>query len=71
MCRAASQVTSGLLEENEEDDNEEFNEAIIKQCEMPMPNDYFCTDDFLEVFENQCNQVSCLVPFLFTARAHL
>ncbi|KAM7457722.1 hypothetical protein BLSTO_01509 [Blastocystis sp. subtype 1] len=57
ISRAASQVTSGLLEENEEDDNEEFNEAIIKQCEMPMPNDYFCTDDFLEVFENQCNQV--------------
>lgn len=64
-------MTSGLLEENEEDDDEEFNEMIIKQCGMPMPNEYFCSDDFLDVFENQCNQVSRHMFYFFTVRAHL
>lgn len=57
-CRAASQVTSGLLDVEEEDDKGEYNEEIIYQCTKPMPNPYFGTDSFLEAFENQCNQVS-------------
>lgn len=56
--RAASQVTSGLLDAEEEDDKGEYNEEIIYQCTKPMPNQYFGTDSFLEAFENQCNQVS-------------
>ena len=57
-CRAASQVTSGLLDVEEEEDKGEYNEEIIYQCTKPMPNQYFGTDSFLEAFENQCNQVS-------------
>ena len=35
-----------------------YNEEIIAQCAQPMPNPYFVSDDFLDAFENQCNQVS-------------
>ena len=56
--RAASQVTRGLLDVEEEEDKGEYNEEIILQCAKPMPNPYFHSDEFLEAFENQCNQVS-------------
>ena len=56
--RAASQVTRGLLDVEEEEDKGEYNEEIIRQCAQPMPNPYFHSDEFLEAFENQCNQVS-------------
>ena len=62
MCRAASQITQGILDVEDEEDKEEYNEEIIKQCNEPMPNPYFASDDFLEAFENQCNQISCF-PF--------
>ena len=42
----------------EEEDKGEYNEEIIRQCAKPMPNPYFHSDEFLEAFENQCNQVS-------------
>lgn len=60
--RAASQITQGILDVEDEEDKEEYNEEIIKQCNEPMPNPYFASDDFLEAFENQCNQISCF-PF--------
>lgn len=58
ICRAASQVTSNLLECEEEDEVNEYNEEIIAQCSRGVPNNYFISADFLESFENQCNQVS-------------
>ena len=60
MGRAASQITQGILDVDEEQDQEEYNEEIIKQCNEPMPNSYFASSDFLEAFENQCNQISCV-----------
>ena len=42
----------------EENDQEEYNERIIEECGQNMPNQYFLTDDFVEAFENQCNQIS-------------
>ena len=68
--RAASQVASGLLDVEEEDDKGEYNEEIIYQCTKPMPNQYFGTDSFLEAFENQCNQVSWYDGEAFTCRVH-
>ena len=56
--RAASQVTSNLLESEEEEDRGVYNEEIIAECAKPMPNPYFVSDDFLEAFKNQCTQVS-------------
>ena len=53
MGRAASQITQGILDVDEEQDQEEYNEEIIKQCNEPMPNSYFASSDFLEAFENQ------------------
>ena len=58
ISRAASQITRGLLDVEEEEDKGEYNEEIITQCAKPMPNTFFMSDDFLEAFENQCNQVS-------------
>ena len=63
IFRAASQVTSNLLDCDDEDETNEYNEEIITQCCKPMPNSYFLTDDFLEAFENQCNQVSKISYF--------
>ena len=63
IFRAASQVTSNLLDCDDEDETNEYNEEIITQCCKPMPNNYFLTDDFLEAFENQCNQVSKISYF--------
>ncbi|KNB42372.1 serine threonine protein, partial [Blastocystis sp. subtype 4] len=57
ISRAASQITRGLLDVEEEEDKGEYNEEIITQCAKPMPNTFFMSDDFLEAFENQCNQV--------------
>ena len=51
-------MTSGLLDAEEEEDKGVYNEEIIAQCAQPMPNPYFVSDDFLDAFENQCNQVS-------------
>lgn len=62
LFRASSLVTRGLFEVEEEEDKGEYNEEIIRQCAKPMPNPYFHTDDFLEAFENQCNQVSRYFP---------
>ena len=59
--RAASQITQGILDVDEEQDQEEYNEEIIRQCNEPMPNSYFASSDFLEAFENQCNQISRIV----------
>lgn len=58
ISRAASQVTSGLLDVDEDEKDEEYNEIIIEECNRPMPNSYFDSDEFLEAFENQCNQIS-------------
>ena len=63
IFRAASQVTSNLLDCDDDDETNEYNEEIISQCCKPMPNNYFLTDDFLEAFENQCNQVSKIFVF--------
>ena len=57
ISRAASQITQGILDVDEEQDQEEYNEEIIRQCNEPMPNSYFASSDFLEAFENQCNQI--------------
>ena len=51
-------MTSGLLDVEEDEKDEEYNEIIIEECGRPMPNSYFDSDEFLEVFENQCNQIS-------------
>ena len=51
-------MTSGLLDVEEDEKDEEYNEIIIEECGRPMPNSYFDSDEFLEAFENQCNQIS-------------
>ena len=64
ISRAASQVTSGLLDVDEDEKDEEYNEIIIEECGRPMPNSYFNSDEFLEAFENQCNEISIDSYFL-------
>ena len=58
MDRAASQATQSLLESNEEEDRGAYNEEIINRCAEEFPNPYFSTDEFLDVFEQQCQQMS-------------
>ena len=71
ICSAASQVTQSILDVEEEDDRGEYNEEIIAHCSDHMPSPYFETNDFLEAFENQCNQVSRCSSFLPIRRTHL
>lgn len=47
-----------MLDIDDFDFSNAYNEEIIYQCFEPMPNPYFLSNDFLEAFESQCNQVS-------------
>ena len=51
-------MTSGLLEEGEEEEEEEYNEIVINQYALPMPNDFFLSSNFLDLFQHQCSQIS-------------
>lgn len=64
-CRAASQATQSLLESTEEEDKGAYNEEIINICSQSFPNSFFDSDDFLEIFEQQCQQMSIAFSFLF------
>lgn len=71
ISRAASQVTGNLLDVEEEEDKGEYNEIIIEECGRTMPNSYFDSDDFLEAFENQCNQISGYLEWVMIHRTYL
>ena len=58
--RAASQVTQSILDAAEEEDRGAYNEEIINICSKPILNPYFESDAFLEIFEQQCQQMSFL-----------
>ena len=60
MYRAASQATQSILDAAEEEDRGAYNEEIINICSKPVPNPYFESDEFLEIFEQQCQQMSIL-----------
>ncbi|KAK8789799.1 hypothetical protein WA158_006579 [Blastocystis sp. Blastoise] len=58
ISRAASQISREVLENMPEENHEEVYEELIEKCKsQPVPIPYFQTEEFAEVFINQCAQI--------------
>ena len=70
--RAASQVTQSIFDFEDEKDTDAYNEEIISHCADPMPSSFFLSEDFLDAFENQCEEVSTsYFLYIKPSRAHI
>ena len=58
---AASQVTQSIFDFEDEKDTDAYNEEIISHCADPMPSSFFLSEDFLDAFENQCEEISTVL----------
>ena len=64
-------MTQSLLECNEEEDQDAYNEEIINICSQPHPNPFFQSAMFIDVFEYQCQQMSWCFLVFSVDRDHL